>query len=149
MTYSRTIIHSVLLISLLGLAACNKPAMSTNETKLTAQLSASSVVPPTTSTATGEVDAYLDEKTNKLSWTIKYSGLTGKATAAHFHGPAVVGANAGPALPIVGSLASPIKGDAVLSNEQKADLLASKWYLNVHTAANPDGEIRGQVLVKH
>ncbi len=149
MTCSRTIIHSVLLISLLGLAACNKPAMSTNETKLTAQLSASSVVPPTTSTATGEVDAYLDEKTNKLSWTIKYSGLSGEATAAHFHGPALVGANAGPALPIVGSLASPIKGDAVLSNEQKADLLASKWYLNVHTAANPDGEIRGQVLVKH
>ncbi len=149
MTYSRTIIHSVLLISLLGLAACNKPAMNANETKLTAQLSASSVVPPTTSTATGEVDAYLDEKTNKLSWTIKYSGLTGKATAAHFHGPAVVGANAGPALPIVGSLTSPIKGDAVLTNEQKTDLLASKWYLNVHTAANPDGEIRGQVMVNH
>ena len=148
MTYSRTIIHSVLLISLLTLAACNKPAMNTNATKMTAQLSASSVVPPTTSTATGEVDAYLDEKTNKLSWTIKYSGLTGEATAAHFHGPAAVGANAGPALPIVGSLASPIKGEAVITNEQKTDLLASKWYLNVHTAANPDGEIRGQVIVK-
>ena len=149
MTYTRTIIQSVLLISLLGLAACNKPAMGNNVTKMTAQLSASSVVPPTTSTATGEVDAYLDEKTNKLSWTIKYSGLTGKATAAHFHGSAVVGANAGPVLPIVGSLASPIKGDAVLTNEQKTDLLASKWYLNVHTAANPDGEIRGQVIVNH
>ena len=122
--------------------------MNTNATKMTAQLSASSVVPPTTSTATGEVDAYLDEKTNKLSWTIKYSGLTGEATAAHFHGPAAVGANAGPALPIVGSLASPIKGEAVITNEQKTDLLASKWYLNVHTAANPDGEIRGQVIVK-
>ena len=122
--------------------------MNTSATKMTAQLSASSVVPPTTSSATGEVDAYLDEKTNKLSWTIKYSGLTGEATAAHFHGPAAVGANAGPALPIVGSLASPIKGEAVITNEQKTDLLASKWYLNVHTAANPDGEIRGQVIVK-
>ena len=106
------------------------------------------MVPPTTSAATGEVDAYLDEKTNKFSWTIKYAGLTGEATAAHFHGPALVGENAGPALPIVGSLASPIKGEAILSNEQKADLLANKWYLNVHTAANPDGEIRGQVTVK-
>ena len=149
MTHSRLIIHSVLLISLLGLAACGKPAMNTNETKMTAQLSATSVVPPTTSTASGEVDAYLNEKTNKLSWTIKYSGLTGEATSAHFHGPAVVGANAGPALPIVGSLASPIKGEAVITNEQKTDLLASKWYLNVHTAANPDGEIRGQVIVSH
>ena len=147
MTYSRLAIHSILLISLLGLAACNKPAMNANVTKMTAQLSASSVVPPTTSNASGEVDAYLDEKTNKFSWTISYSGLTGEATAAHFHGPAAVGANAGPALPIVGSLASPIKGDAILSNEQKADLLASKWYLNVHTAANPDGEIRGQVII--
>lgn len=149
MTHSRLVIHSVLLISLLGFAACSKPTMNTNETKLTAQLSASSVVPPTTSTASGEVDAYLNEKTNKLSWTIKYSGLTGEATAAHFHGPAVVGANAGPALPIVGSLVSPIKGEAVITNEQKTDLLASKWYLNVHTAANPDGEIRGQVIVSH
>ena len=148
MTYFRTIIHSILFISLLGLAACNNAAMNTSATKISAQLTASSVVPPTTSTATGEVDAYLDEKTNKFSWTIKYAGLTGAATAAHFHGPALVGENAGPALPIVGSLASPIKGEAVLTNEQKADLLASKWYLNVHTAANPDGEIRGQVVVK-
>ena len=149
MTYSRLVIHSVLLISLLGLAACNKPVVNANVTKMTAQLTASSVVPPTTSTASGKVDAYLDEKTNKFTWTISYSGLTGEATAAHFHGPAAVGANAGPALPIVGSLASPIKGNAILSNEQKADLLASKWYLNVHTAANPDGEIRGQMSVSH
>ena len=147
MTHFRTTIYSVLLISLFGLAACNKPATNNNATKMTAQLSASSVVPPTTSTASGEVEAYLDEKTNKLSWTISYSGLTGEATAAHFHGPAATGENAGPALPIVGSLASPIKGDSILSNEQKTDLLASKWYLNVHTAANPDGEIRGQVIL--
>jgi hypothetical protein len=64
---------------------------------------------------------------------------------AHFHGPAPVGVNAGVIVPVKGSVASPIRGEATLTPEQSADLLAGKWYFNVHTAANPGGEIRGQV----
>jgi hypothetical protein len=41
---------------------------------------------------------------------------------------------------------SPIKGSAALSPAQVADVLAGKWYVNLHTAANPGGEVRGQVM---
>jgi hypothetical protein len=108
-------------------------------------LSGAMEVPPNDSKGTGTVNASLDTDTKVLSWTIDYSGITGPATAAHFHGPADPGKNAPPVLPIDGSLASPIKGTATLSDEQVADLQAGKWYFNVHSAAYPDGEIRGQL----
>jgi CHRD domain. len=44
---------------------------------------------------------------------------------------------------------SPIKGAATLTDAQIADLNAGKWYFNVHTAANPAGEIRGTVTKAH
>ena len=95
---------------------------------------------------TGAVQAMLDGKT--FSYSATYSGLTGPVTAAHFHGPAAPGQNAGPVLAAVPS-PSPIKGTATLTDAQIADLNAGKWYFNVHTAANPGGEIRGMVMVKH
>jgi hypothetical protein len=80
-----------------------------------------------------------------LTWTIVYSGLTGAATAAHFHGPAKPGKNAAPVVPLTGALDSPIKASATLTDAQAKDLLAGLWYINIHTAANPGGEIRGQL----
>jgi len=88
--------------------------------------------------------ASLNKDTSVLTWKISYSGLTGPATAAHFHGPAMAGANAGVVLPFA-SATSPIEGTATLTAAQVADLTAGKWYANVHTAANKGGEIRGQV----
>ena len=146
MTHLRTIMTSVLLVSLLSLAACNMPSSNTN--KANATLSASSEVPANTSAGAGEANISIDTASDKISWTITYSGLSGPVTKAHFHGPAAVGANASVALPIEGDLLSPIKGEATLTSEQKTQLLDGKWYVNLHTAANPDGEIRGQVAVK-
>jgi hypothetical protein len=76
---------------------------------------------------------------------ITYSGLSGTPTAAHFHGPAQSGANAGVAVPIPNVATSPAQGSATLTDAQAADLLAGRYYINIHTAANPAGEIRGQV----
>ena len=104
--------------------------------------------PATNSKGTGTVDAAYDAATKTLTWTITYSGLTGPAVAAHFHGPAKVGAKAPPVLPIAGDLNSPIKGKATLTDQQAKDLQAGMWYFNVHTAKFPDGEIRGQLTKK-
>jgi len=65
---------------------------------------------------------------------------------AHFHGPAAPGANAPPVVPVpAANLANPMTGTATLDDGQIADLKAGKWYFNIHTAANPGGEIRGQL----
>src|SRR5258708_40003769 len=80
-----------------------------------------------------------------MTWTLTYSGLSAPATAAHFHGPAEPGKNAGVKVPIPNATASPAQGSATLPDEQAADLMAGQYYVNVHTAANPGGEIRGQV----
>jgi len=113
-----------------------------------ADLKASSEVPANDSKGTGAVDATYDTMSKKLTWTITDSGLTGPATAAHFHGPAEVGKNAPPVVPISGNLASPIKGEAILTDAQASELQGGQWYFNVHTEANKGGEIRGQVMKK-
>lgn len=110
-----------------------------------ATLSAAEEVPATTSKGTGMADVTYDTATKKVSWKGTYSGLSGPATAAHFHGPAEKGQNAGVAVPI-DAKASPFEGSATLTDAQAADLTAGKLYVNVHTAANPNGEIRGQVM---
>ncbi len=113
--------------------------------KMKATLDAKSEVPPNASAGTGTADIDYDADTKKLSWKLSYSGLTGPATAAHFHGPAEPGKNAGVAVAIPNATTSPTEGSATLTDAQAADLMAGKYYVNVHTAANPGGEIRGQV----
>jgi hypothetical protein len=109
-----------------------------------AVLNASTEIPANDSKCAGTVDVAYDAASKKFSWTINYSGLSGPATAAHFHGPAATDVNAPPVVPISGNLVSPIKGDATLTDAQAADLQAGRWYFNVHTAAHNDGELRGQ-----
>jgi hypothetical protein len=114
---------------------------------LKADLNASSEVPPKDSAGTGTLTATLNTKTNELTYHIEFSGLTGPVAAAHFHGPAAVGANAGPQVPIKATpITSPIDGKATLTAAQAKDLLDGKWYFNLHTAVNPGGEIRGQIV---
>lgn len=109
-----------------------------------AQMNGSSEVPSNTSKGTGAVTATYDTASKMLTWKGSYSGLTEKPTAAHFHGPAEAGKNAGPTVPIT-DVANPFEGTATLTDAQAADLMAGRWYVNVHTPAHPDGEIRGQV----
>ncbi len=109
---------------------------------LKAQLTGAEEVPPTGSAGSGSADIQIDTEAKKATWTIQYSGLSGDATAAHFHGPAMPGENAGPVIDISGKIEN---GSADLTDSQMADLEAGKLYLNIHTANFPDGEIRGQV----
>jgi len=113
--------------------------------KMKATLDGKSEVPANSSAGNGTVDVDYDAATKKLTWKLTYSGLSGPATAAHFHGPAEPGKNAGVAVAIPNAGTSPAEGSATLTDAQAADLTAGKYYINVHTAANPGGEIRGQV----
>jgi CHRD domain len=112
-----------------------------------ATMNGASEVPPKQTAGTGEALATLDTAKKQLNYTVSFENLSGPATAAHFHGPAAAGKNAGVAVPIGGaSPTSPVHGTATLTDAQIKDLEAGMWYVNVHTAANPGGEIRGQVL---
>ena len=113
-------------------------------TAFTAELKGSSEVPTTESNAKGKAEVTYDGSTKTLRWTISYWGLTGSATAAHFHGPAREGENAGVMITI-SPLPSPMKGAAILTEDQSKALVAGNMYINVHTAKYPDGEIRGQL----
>lgn len=112
------------------------------------QLRGANEVPPVLTMGSGQVDAVLNKDTNLLRWRLSYSGLSGPATAGHFHGPAPVGTNAGVVLPFPGQMSSPMEGSATLTAAQVADLMAGRWYANIHTAANPGGEIRGQMTLR-
>jgi hypothetical protein len=83
--------------------------------------------------------------TKLLTWKVSYSGLTGPATMGHFHGPADPGKNA-PVEIAFAKVDSPFEGSATLTDAQAADLAAGKLYINIHTAENKGGEIRGQVI---
>lgn len=112
-----------------------------------AELKGSTEVPANQTNGVGTLTATLDTTTNEFKYHVEYSGLTGPAVAAHFHGPAAPGANARPTVPVKTSpLASPIEGTATLTPEQEKDLEDGKWYFNIHTSATPGGEVRGQVV---
>ena len=132
-------------VSILALLAM--PSIASAETiTYKVNLKSSEEVPPNPSPATGTLEATYDTASKQLSYTANYSGLAGNATMAHFHGPADAGKNAPVVIPVQGSVASPIKGTATLTDAQAAELMAGKLYFNIHTEANKGGEIRGQVV---
>jgi hypothetical protein len=111
-----------------------------------ANMTAAQEVPANDSKGTGNAEISYDTGSKMLTWTVNFSGLTGPATVAHFHGPAEPGKNAGVAVLIGNTPTSPAKGSATLTDAQAADLMGGRWYVNVHTADHRGGEIRGQVM---
>jgi hypothetical protein len=131
-------------VTLLALTSRSEAATAT----FTADLKGSSEVPPNTTNGTGSVTVTLDTATNKITWNGNFSGLSGPATAAHIHGPAPAGKNAGVLVWLSAKgkpVPSPFSGSATLTASQASDLMNGQCYVNVHTAANPGGELRGQL----
>jgi hypothetical protein len=129
----------------LALTAC--ASVHSDTVRLGGSLSGAQEVPAVSTAATGTLDATFDKSSRKLAYTVTYTGLSGPASAAHFHGPAAPGQNAGVVVPFPNA-ESPIRGEATLTEAQAADLLAGRWYANVHSQAHPGGEIRGQVTAR-
>jgi hypothetical protein len=142
-----TVVRTALAASLVALAVagCGQMRPSQKADIYEATLSGAQEVPPANTRGTGTAEVQLNTSTNVLSWKVTYSGLSGPATAAHIHGPAGPGANAGVVIPFQNAGANPIVGQATITPAQYGDLAAGLWYVNVHTAANPGGEIRGQL----
>lgn len=148
-TVRRIAVVAAVLALGLGLAGCSnlKNPFSSSQVTLTAQLSGANEVPPNARTGSGSAEVSFNRDTRELRYSVRYSGLSGPATGAHIHGPAPVTANA-PVVVLFDTLGSPINGTSRLSPAQAADLLAGRYYVNVHTAAHPAGEIRGQLMVR-
>src|SRR5580693_3124531 len=102
---------ALLTVLPVGALVCAAPA-SAAVVRYAANLSGAAETPPNTTTGTGAASVVLDTAAMTVSWTLTYGGLTGPATAAHFHGPATVGKAAGVEVPITGNLTSPISGSA-------------------------------------
>ena len=116
----------------------------------TATYKASNEVPPNSSTATGTITGTYNDSSNVISFTITFSGLGSNTTGAHFHGPAFPGFTA----PVTyghtgfptGVTSGTFTGTQVITDAEEKDLLAGKWYSNIHTANFPGGEIRALIF---
>jgi hypothetical protein len=106
-------------------------------------LTGSQEVPPVTSSASGNATFTLDSTEAWLSYTVTHDVMN--ATAAHIH-IGTAGVN-GPIVIPLSSATSPISGSSAITPSQVADLKARRYYVNVHSTANPGGEIRGQILL--
>jgi len=129
-----------------GCAVVFAGAASAATVKFHGALTAGSEVPPSQSTGSGEAQASLDTATHELTYDVTFSGFASQATAAHIHGPAEAGKNAGVLVPLGNNPTSPIHGTAKLTAEQEQQLTSGMAYVNVHTKNHPAGAIRGQLL---
>lgn len=112
-------------------------------------LSGNKEIPHVVTAAKGQLKASYNTISKVLKWHVSYSGLSGTATMAHFHGPATTRQNADVIIPIKpDALKSPIEGTEKLTKEQEKQLLLGHWYFNIHTEKHPGGEIRTQLTHK-
>jgi hypothetical protein len=146
----------VLLIGTIVAGACDgkgDPTGPQSET-FTATLTGSAERPnPVVTNATGSASVTFNPATSTYSYTLNVSNITG-VTAAHIHGPATVDQAAGILVPLTSPTTASVTGTftasaitaAGISGDSLLALLRSgHTYVNVHTAANPAGEVRGQL----
>ena len=144
---SHHVARAVLATTIIALSGCGVLQPDAHLAAFGTPMNGLNQVPPVATSATGRIDAVLNKDTHLLRWKLSYKGLSGPATAAHFHGPAPAGANAKVTLALKGPLKSPLEGRATLTPAQALDLRAGKWYFSIHTEAHPGGEIRGQMYL--
>ncbi|HEV7641977.1 MAG TPA: CHRD domain-containing protein [Gaiellaceae bacterium] len=147
----KRVVSVVIVLLALGVTALGLAASAGKSYKVSAKLTPGADVPKPVgaSNAKGSfTGTYVENaKGAKLTWKLSYSGLTGAAGAAHIHmgKPGVSGPIT---VPLCGPCTSGMTGTAQITKTVIASLESGNAYVNVHTAKNPAGEIRGQVKVK-
>ena len=131
---------AALAVSMMFAAATAQAEMM----KFTTEMTGPAEVPPNDSAATGTAEVTLDTEAKSVTWVYTHKGLSGDMTASHIHGPATA-TEAAP--PVIDTTSETMEGTAAITDAQAADLIAGKYYFNIHTAEYPDGEIRGQLAV--
>ncbi|MEZ4709456.1 MAG: CHRD domain-containing protein [Caldilineaceae bacterium] len=114
-----------------------------------AALSGDQEAPPVSSNASGKAVLALNDMANELVYRVRVSNIM-SVTASHIHLGAA-GVSGGVLFPLFTGGGSfdpthPISGSLSLNTSQVLDLVQDEYYINVHTAITPSGEIRGQVL---
>lgn len=149
--FKKALFTTAILATGLFIASCTKDNDdddNSNTFTLSGNASGAQEVPPVTTNGTGTLTGTYDANTNILNYTINWSGISGAASVAHFHGPAAVGVDANPLVDItitMNGVSGTASGNVLLSETAEAYLLAGNIYYNIHTVAHPGGEIRGQV----
>ena len=125
------------------LASCSKKeeAAPAQTTTLSATINGAQQTPANNSTATGTFAGTYVSTSKQLTYTVTYQGLTPSMAHIHTGGPGVLGSVAIP----FDNLASPITGTVTLTPEQADNLLNNRMYVNIHTSAFGNGEIRGDI----
>jgi len=148
-----------LIIAVLALAATPAIALAADppQPAFGGPLTGAQEVPAVATAATGEGTAVISPDGSTITYVVTYSGLSGAAAAAHIHTGAA-GVAGGVILPLAVS-ASPMVGTLTAADftasgsvttfaQAVAAIKAGDTYFNIHTAANPGGEIRGQIVAK-
>ena len=145
---------AVALVIVLSFTACKKDKTPVDMTKkASVQLTGSQEVPPNSSTGTGSAQVSFNPDTKIITYSMTWQlGVsTATTTNMHFHG-AADGTDSKSSPPVIGitgfttASSGSISGTtSVLTDEEINQLLAGKWYLNIHSTTVPGGELRGNI----
>lgn len=144
----------MLLIAVTGLSifsSCTGDKLDDEILTATLPIEGSQEVPARQTAGNGSMDLVYNRDTRTLSYTVRWNSLTGPVASAHIHGTAVRGVNAGILQDWTSTISKAVAGtytgtvliDGVVFTEE--DLLLGRYYVNLHTAQFPAGEIRGQI----
>jgi hypothetical protein len=121
-----------------------------------ATLSGANEVPAVTTTATGTASGSYNKTSKLLNLNVTYAGITPIPTAWHIHngasgvaGPVIFNFINASNTTIASTFPTPFAyvTPLALATDQETNLLAGNNYVNIHSAKNPGGEIRGQLAL--
>ena len=148
--FFKTIIPLMALSMACVITSCDKDDddMDDKTYTISGNASGSQEVPAVATSATGTLSGSYNARTNLLTYSINWTGLSGNVSVAHFHGPADAGVSADPVHDIsimTNGMTGSTSASVTLSESTESHLLNGKLYYNLHTVLHPGGEIRGQV----